>query len=160
MHRVAFVVDRGFHHIGLHGGVAVPFLIGLGCNVPAISAAATTGSRRERVVSAILITFVPCSARSAIILAIGGKYLGGPWRVRHFHDDPAGHRPARKTAGTSLLRQRTGHGSVHPAYSLPRWGKVWRKTWERTEDIVTIVTPLLVIGSIVLRCSAILAPTR
>ena len=77
MHRVAFVVDRGFHHIGLHGGVAVPFLIGLGCNVPAISAAAMAGSRRERVVSSILITFVPCSARSAIILAIGGKYLGG-----------------------------------------------------------------------------------
>ncbi|MCZ7653716.1 MAG: hypothetical protein M5R42_04630 [Rhodocyclaceae bacterium] len=42
MHRVAFVVDRGFHAIGLHGGIAVPFLIGLGCNVPAISAAATT----------------------------------------------------------------------------------------------------------------------
>ena len=37
MHRVAFVVDRGFHRIGLHGGVAAPFLVGLGCNVPAIS---------------------------------------------------------------------------------------------------------------------------
>ena len=37
-----------------------------------------------------------------------------------------------------------------PAYSIPAWGKVWRKTWERTEDIVTIVTPLLVIGSVVL----------
>jgi ferrous iron transport protein B len=77
MHRVAFVVDRGFHHIGLHGGVAVPFLIGLGCNVPAISAAGRHDARPERVVASLLITFVPCSARSAIILALGGKYLGG-----------------------------------------------------------------------------------
>ena len=77
MHRVAFVVDRGFHHIGLHGGVAVPFLIGLGCNVPAISAAAAASSGRDRVMAALLIAFVPCSARSAIILALGGKYLGG-----------------------------------------------------------------------------------
>ena len=52
MHRVAFVVDRGFHHIGLHGGIAVPFLIGLGCNVPAISAAAATASGRDRVIAA------------------------------------------------------------------------------------------------------------
>ncbi|MEE8343075.1 MAG: FeoB small GTPase domain-containing protein, partial [Gammaproteobacteria bacterium] len=77
MQRIAFVVDRGFHKIGLHGGVAVPFLLGLGCNVPAISSAAAAASGRDRIVASLLITFVPCSARSAIILAIGGKYLGG-----------------------------------------------------------------------------------
>jgi Fe2+ transport system protein B len=37
MHRVAFVVDRGFYQLGLHGGVALPFLMGLGCNVPALA---------------------------------------------------------------------------------------------------------------------------
>jgi len=150
MHRVAFVVDRGFHHIGLHGGVAVPFLIGLGCNVPAISAAATIGSRRERVVSAILITFVPCSARSAIILAIGGKYLGGLGVFAIFTLTLL----VIATLGKLLARRYTdsapGMVLSIPAYSLPVWGKVWRKTWERTEDIVTIVTPLLVIGSVVL----------
>ena len=76
MHRVAFVVDRGFHRIGLHGAAALPFLIGLGCNVPAISAANAAASGRDRILASLLITFVPCSARSAIILALGGKYLG------------------------------------------------------------------------------------
>jgi ferrous iron transport protein B len=76
MQRIAFVVDRGFHRIGLHGGVALPFLLGLGCNVPAISGAARLTAGRERMIAAVLITFVPCSARSAIILAIAGKYLG------------------------------------------------------------------------------------
>lgn len=150
MHRVAFVVDRGFHHLGLHGGVAVPFLIGLGCNVPAISAAASIGSRRERVVSAILITFVPCSARSAIILAIGGKYLGGLGVLAIFMLTLV----VIATLGKLLARRYTDNAPgmilTIPAYSIPAWGKVWRKTWERTEDIVTIVTPLLVIGSVVL----------
>ena len=150
MHRVAFVVDRGFHRIGLHGGVALPFLIGMGCNVPAISAAAASGSRRERVVSSLLITFVPCSARSAIILAIGGKYLGWYGVMAVF----ALTLVVIAVLGRFLLRRDTelipGLIQGIPAYRLPSPRQVWRKTWERTEDIVTIVTPLLVVGSVVL----------
>ena len=150
MHRVAFVVDRGFHRIGLHGGVAVPFLIGLGCNVPAISAAAASVSGRERVVATVLITFVPCSARSAIILALGGKYLGGLGVFAIFMLTLVviallGRILARRFADTA-----PGVVQEIPAYTLPTWDALWRKTWERTSDIVTIVTPLLIIGSIVL----------
>jgi ferrous iron transport protein B len=150
MHRVAFVVDRGFHRIGLHGGVAVPFLIGLGCNVPAISAAAASVSGRERVVATVLITFVPCSARSAIILALGGKYLGGLGVFAIFMLTLVviallGRILARRFADTA-----PGVVQEIPAYTLPSWNSLWRKTWERTSDIVTIVTPLLIIGSIVL----------
>ena len=150
MHRVAFVVDRGFHHIGLHGGVAVPFLIGLGCNVPAISIAAASGTRRERVVSAILITFVPCSARSAIILAIGGKYLGGLGVFAIFMLTLVVVALLGKLMARWYSDSTPGLIQEIPHYSLPAWGVIWRKTWERTEDIVTIVTPLLVVGSIVL----------
>jgi ferrous iron transport protein B len=150
MHRVAFVVDRGFHHIGLHGGVAVPFLIGLGCNVPAISAAAVSGSRRERVVSAILITFVPCSARSAIILAIGGKYLGGLGVFAIFMLTLVVIAALGKLLARRDLDSAPGMVLTIPPYALPKPAQIWRKTWERTEDIVTIVTPLLVIGSVVL----------
>ena len=150
MHRVAFVVDRGFHHIGLHGGVAVPFLIGLGCNVPAISAAAASGSRRERVVSAILITFVPCSARSAIILAIGGKYLGGLGVFAIFMLTLIVIAALGKLLARRFTDNTPGLVQEIPPYKLPAWNAIWRKTWERTNDIVTIVTPLLVIGSVVL----------
>lgn len=150
MHRVAFVVDRGFHRIGLHGGVAVPFLIGLGCNVPAISAAAAAASGRDRVVASLLITFVPCSARSAIILALGGKYLGGLGVFAIFMLTLAviallGRVLARRYADAA-----PGHIQEIPPYALPAWGPLWRDTWERTRDIVTIVTPLLVAGSVVL----------
>jgi len=150
MHRVAFVVDRGFHHIGLHGGVAVPFLIGMGCNVPAISAAATAGSRRERIVSSILITFVPCSARSAIILAIGGKYLGGIGVFAIFMMTLLVIALLGKILWRNDPNDTPGLVQIIPPYSLPSWRCIWLKTWARTQDIITIVTPLLVAGSVVL----------
>jgi ferrous iron transport protein B len=150
MHRVAFVVDRGFHRIGLHGGIAVPFLIGLGCNVPAISAAAATATGRDRVIAALLITFVPCSARSAIILALGGKYLGGLGVFAIFLLTLV----VIAGLGGILARRFSdaAPGMVQeiPPYALPTWRGVARDTWARTGDIVTIVTPLLVAGSIVL----------
>jgi ferrous iron transport protein B len=150
MHRIAFVVDRGFHRIGLHGGVAVPFLLGLGCNVPAISTAARVTDGRERVIASVLITFVPCSARSAVILALAGKYLGGfgvfgifmltilvigivgPLLTRRF--------PERSPGQVQEI----------PAYAIPDFYNLLRESWIRTRDILTIVTPLLVGGSVVL----------
>ena len=150
MARVAFAVDRGFHRIGLHGGVAVPFLLGLGCNVPAISAISTTTTGRERVVASLLVTFVPCSARSAIILALAGKYLGGLGVAAIFLLTLI----VIAVLGQVLRRRypRGGPGQVQeiPSYRLPRWRPLVRETWVRTRDILTIVTPLLVGGSVIL----------
>jgi ferrous iron transport protein B len=151
MQRIAFVVDRWFHHLGLHGGVAVPFLLGLGCNVPALSAAATTTRGRERLIASLLITFVPCSARSAVILALAGKYLGGLGIFAIFMLTMIviallGQIFRRRYRGDS------GPGQVQeiPPYAVPQWRSMLRTTWERTSDILTIVTPLLVGGSVVL----------
>ncbi len=150
MQRIAFVVDRGFHHLGLHGGVAVPFLLGFGCNVPAISAAANASQGRERVVSALLITFVPCSARSAIILALAGKYLGGFGVLAIFLTTAL----VIALVGKLLTRKypETTPGQVQeiPPYAMPEWRSLLRSTANRTSDIITIVTPLLIGGSILL----------
>jgi ferrous iron transport protein B len=150
MQRIAFVVDRGFHKIGLHGGVAVPFLLGLGCNVPAISAVARTSSGRERVIASVLITFVPCSARSAIILAVAGKYLGVTGVIGIY----ALTLVLIAVMGRLLSRRQreVGPGQVQeiPAFTLPNWRAMLRETWARSSDVLTIVTPLLVGGSVVL----------
>ena len=150
MHRIAFVVDRWFHHLGLHGGVAVPFLLGLGCNVPALSATATATKGRERLIASVLVTFVPCSARSAVILALAGKYLGGLGIFAIFIITMA----VISVMGHLLSRhfKESGPGQIQeiPAYALPQWRTMLSKAWNRTRDILTIVTPLLVGGSIVL----------
>jgi ferrous iron transport protein B len=150
MQRIAFVVDRTFHKIGLHGGVAVPFLTGLGCNVPAISAVAKSTQGRERVIASVLMTFVPCSARSAIILAVAGKYLGWLGVFAIF---------ALTLVLIAVLgrlfarRQREpapGQVQPIPPYALPRAKALVTETWARTKDVLTIVSPLLVGGSVVL----------
>jgi ferrous iron transport protein B len=150
MQRIAFVVDRGFHHLGLHGGVAVPFLTGLGCNVPALSAASRVTRGRERLIASLLITFVPCSARSAIILALAGKYLGGLGVFAIFLLSMI----VIALLGKALTRRypESGPGQVQeiPSYALPHWRSLLPATWARTRDILTIVTPLLVGGSVVL----------
>ena len=150
MARIAFAVDRSFHRLGLHGGVAVPFLLGLGCNVPALSAIGTSTRGRERVVASLLVTFVPCSARSAIILALAGKYLGASGVLAIFLVAMG----VIAVLG-QVLRQRypqSGPGQIQeiPPYALPRLHPMLREAWLRTRDILTIVTPLLVGGSIVL----------
>ncbi|MCW8845860.1 MAG: ferrous iron transporter B, partial [Gammaproteobacteria bacterium] len=150
MHRIAFVVDRGFHKIGLHGAVAVPFLLGLGCNVPALSAVAATSRGKERFVASLLITFVPCSARSAIILALAGKYLGGLAVLAIFGSTML----VIALLGKLMTRRYpdTAPGLVQeiPPYSLPNMKSLLATTWSRTSDILTIVTPLLVGGSVIL----------
>jgi ferrous iron transport protein B len=150
MHRVAFVVDRGFHRLGLHGGVALPFLMGLGCNVPALAATAAVTHGRDRTVASLLITFLPCSARSAIILAVGGKYLGGLGVFALFMLAPV----IVSLVGKLLKRRypETTPGMIQeiPAYAVPTLPAVLANTWARSRDIVTIVLPLLVAGSVVL----------
>jgi ferrous iron transport protein B len=150
MHRIAFVVDRWFHHLGLHGAVAVPFLLGLGCNVPALSATAAATKGRERIIASVLVTFVPCSARSAVILALAGKYLGGLgifaiFMITMVVISVMGHLLSRH-----FKESRPGQIQEIPAYALPQWRSLFSKVWNRTRDILTIVTPLLVGGSIIL----------
>jgi len=150
MQRIAFVVDRLFHRIGLHGKAAVPFLLGLGCNVPAIAATRGVASGRDRIVASLLITFVPCSARSAVILALGGKYLGGMGVFGIFMLDLL----IIALLGRLLSHRypETSPGLIQeiPPYAIPDWNRLLHQTWLRTRDILTIVTPLLVGGSIVL----------
>lgn len=148
--RIAFVVDRGFQHIGLRGGVAASFLLGLGCNVPAIASVARATTGRDRIIATMLITFVPCSARSAIILALAGKYLGGIGVFSIFMATIV----LIAVMGRALNRNRipTRPGMIHqiPPFRRPRTGDVLAETWARTSDILVIVTPLLVGGSVVL----------
>lgn len=149
MARVGFALDRFFHRIGLHGDVALPLLVGLGCNVPALSAMGAIPRARERTIGSLLVTFVPCSARSAIILAVGGKYLGA-WGVLAVFAVAA---LVVALLGAMLRRrlpESTGYIQEIPAYALPRLAPLLRETWLRSKEILTIVTPLLVGGSVVL----------
>ncbi len=75
MARVAFIVDKIMHKIGLHGRSFIPMLMGFGCNVPAIMATRTIGSRNDRLVTMLINPFMSCSARLPIYVLIIGTFF-------------------------------------------------------------------------------------
>ncbi len=79
--RAGFLLDAFMHRIGLHGKSVSPFILGFGCNVPAIVSTRILESQRDRVLTSILIPFIPCSARTTIVLALVAFYLGPLWAM-------------------------------------------------------------------------------
>ena len=81
MARVAFIMDRIFRKFGLSGKSFIPMLIGTGCGVPAIMASRTIENERDRRMTIITTTFIPCGAKLPIIALIAGALFGGAWWV-------------------------------------------------------------------------------
>jgi len=77
MARIAFVMDRVFRRFGLSGKSFIPVLIGTGCGVPGIMASRTIESERDRRITAMTTTFIPCSAKLPVIALIAGALFGG-----------------------------------------------------------------------------------
>jgi ferrous iron transport protein B len=75
MARVAFIMDKFMHTIGLHGRSFVPLIIGFGCNVPAIMATRTIENRKDRIVTMMIIPFMSCSARLPVYILLIGAFF-------------------------------------------------------------------------------------
>ncbi len=145
--RMAFVMDSLMHKIGLHGKAVAPMLGGFGCNVPAIMATRDLPDRRQRVISSFLITMVPCSARTAVILGTVGAFIGII--------------PALGIYGIILVLillvglvlnrlipgETSGMVMEMPSLKKPMIKPVLSKTWNRLKEFVYVATPLLLLGS-------------
>ncbi len=81
MARIAFIMDRIFRKFGLSGKSFIPMLIGTGCGVPGIMASRTIENDRDRKMTIITTTFIPCGAKLPIIALIAGALFGGAWWV-------------------------------------------------------------------------------
>ncbi|MGI6204452.1 MAG: ferrous iron transport protein B [Anaerovoracaceae bacterium] len=81
MARVAFIMDRIFRRFGLSGKSFIPFLISSGCGVPGIMATRTIENEKDRRMTMMTTTFIPCGAKLPVIAAIGGFIMGGAWWV-------------------------------------------------------------------------------
>ncbi len=74
--RAAFLMDSIMHSIGLHGKSIIPFVLSYGCNVPAIMGVRIMERARDRFITAVLVTLIPCAARTTVIFALVAFYLG------------------------------------------------------------------------------------
>ncbi len=148
--RVAFLMDALMHKLGLHGKSIVPFILGFGCNVPAIMSTRILEDKRERFISAALSTLVPCAARLAVVFGLVAYYLGpvlalGIYLFNLF--------VIALTAGILnkfLPDESPGLILEMPVYRIPTVRTVFNKAWWRIREFIVEAWPLLILGSIFL----------
>ena len=148
--RMAYILDNFMHRIGLHGKSVLPLILGYGCSVPAIMSARILPSIRDRRITAVLASFIPCSARTIVIFGLVAAYLGPWWALgiyllNLFIVVVVGNVLARtmKGAPPGLILE-------IPELQLPQLKTLAAKTWLTLKEFITIAWPLLVVSSVVL----------
>ncbi len=154
MSRVAFVMDRIFRQFGLSGKSFIPCLVATGCGVPGIMASRTIENDRDRKMTVMTTTFMPCGAKLPIIGLIAGAIFGeSPWIATLAWLIGIG---SVILSGIILKKFKAFAGEPAPfvmelpAYHVPRFGGVLRSTWERGWSFIKRASSVIVISSIVI----------
>ena len=154
MSRIAFVLDRVFRKFGLSGKSFIPMLIGTGCGVPGIMASRTIENERDRRMTIMTTTFIPCGAKLPIIALIASALFGGAWWVA-----PSAYFvgiAAIIVSGIMLKKTKMFAGDPAPfvmelpAYHLPTVGNVLRSMWERASSFIKKAGTIILLSSIVI----------
>lgn len=148
--RMAFLIDKVMHKLGLHGRAVIPMMLGFGCSVPAIISTRLMSNSRERLLTTILIMLIPCSARTAVILGAVGVFLGWQYAVLLYGFIFVLILAAGLVLGKVLPGERLGLVMEIPPYRLPDVKNVLMKTWVRVSDFIFVAFPFVFFGSGVL----------
>lgn len=152
MARIAFIMDRIFRKFGLSGKSFIPMLIGTGCGVPGIMASRTIENDRDRKMTIMTTTFIPCGAKLPIIALIAGALFGGAWWVA-----PSAYFvgiAAIVVSGIILKKTRIFAGNPAPfvmelpAYHMPTVGNVLRSMWERGWSFIKKAGTIILLSTI------------
>lgn len=154
MARVAFIMDRIFRRFGLSGKSFIPMLISSGCGVPGIMASRTIENERDRRMTIMTTTFIPCGAKMPIVALIAGALFGGAWWVA----------PSAYFIGVAaviisgvILKKTKGFAGDPapfvmelPAYHVPAVGNVLRSTWERGWSFIKRAGTVILAASVLI----------
>ena len=152
MARIAFIMDRIFRKFGLSGKSFIPMLIGTGCGVPGVMASRTIENDRDRKMTIMTTTFIPCGAKLPIIALIAGALFGGASWVA-----PSAYFvgiAAIICSGIILKKTKMFAGDPAPfvmelpAYHLPTVGNVLRSTWERGWSFIKKAGTIILLSTI------------
>lgn len=154
MARIAFVMDRIFRKFGLSGKSFIPMLIGTGCGVPGIMASRTIENERDRRMTIMTTTFIPCGAKLPIIALISSALFGGAWWVA-----PSAYFvgvAAIVVSGIILKKTKMFAGDPAPfvmelpAYHLPTISNVFRAMWERAWSFIKKAGTIILLSSVII----------
>ena len=152
MARVAFIMDRIFRKFGLSGKSFIPMLIGTGCGVPGVMASRTIENERDRRMTIITTTFIPCGAKLPIIALIAGALFdGAPWVAPSAYFVGIA---AIVCSGIILKKTKMFAGDPAPfvmelpAYHMPTIGNVLRSMWERGWSFIKKAGTIILLSTI------------
>ena len=154
MARIAFVLDRIFRRFGMSGKSFIPMLIGTGCGIPGIMASRTIENERDRRMTIMTTTFIPCGAKIPFIAMIAGAIFGGSAlvSVSAYFIGMA----AIILSGIMLKKTRMFAGDPAPfvmelpAYHWPTLGNVLRSMWERGWSFIKKAGTIILLSTIVI----------
>ena len=152
MARIAFVLDRVFRKFGLSGKSFIPMLIGVGCGVPGVMASRTIENERDRRMTIMTTTFIPCGAKVPFIAMIAGAIFGGsPWVSTSAYFIGMA---AIVISGIMLKKTKMFAGDPAPfvmelpAYHWPTLGNVLRSMWERGWSFIKKAGTIILLSTI------------
>ena len=153
MTRIAFVLDRVFRRFGLSGKSFIPILIGTGCGIPGVMASRTIENERDRRMTIMTTTFIPCGAKTPFIAMVAGAIFGGsPWvAVSAYFIGMA----AIIISGIILKKTKMFAGDPAPfvmelpAYHWPTLSNVLRSMWERGWSFIKKAGTIILLSTIV-----------
>jgi len=148
--RAGFLLDTFMHRIGLHGKSVSPFILGFGCNVPAVLSTRILESPRDRAITSLLIPFIPCSARTTIILALVAFYLGPVWALGFYFFNILLVAVIGRLLTLFFKDRSPGLILEIPSLKAPSLVTMAQKTYLQLKSFVKFAWPLLVGGSVVL----------
>lgn len=153
MARVAFIMDRIFRKFGLSGKSFIPMLIGTGCGVPGVMASRTIENERDRKMTIMTTTFIPCGAKLPIIALIAGALFdGASWVAPSAYFVGIA---AIVCSGIILKKTKMFAGDVAPfvmelpAYHMPTISNVLRSMWERGWSFIKKAGTIILLSTIV-----------
>ncbi|NLM34796.1 MAG: ferrous iron transport protein B [Clostridiales bacterium] len=153
MARIAFIMDRIFRKFGLSGKSFIPMLVGSGCGVPGIMASRTIENDRDRKMTIMTTTFIPCGAKLPIIALIAGALFNGAWWVA-----PSAYFvgiAAIIISGIILKKTRIFSGDPAPfvmelpAYHMPTVKNVLKSMWERGYSFIRKAGTIILLSTVV-----------
>ena len=154
MARIAFIMDRIFRRFGLSGKSFIPMLIGTGCGVPGIMASRTIENDRDRKMTVMTTTFIPCSAKLPIIALIAGALFdGASWVAPSAYFTGIA---AIVVSGIILKKTKMFAGETAPfvmeipSYHMPTVSNVLRSMWERGSSFIKKAGTIILLSTIVL----------
>ncbi|NLV18528.1 MAG: ferrous iron transport protein B [Bacteroidetes bacterium] len=146
--RISFLMDNFMHKMGIHGKGCISFIIGLGCNVPGCLSCRIMESKRERFITAVLVTLVPCSAVSVIIFGLVGKYVGLLWALGLYLFAMIVIFLTGKLSSKFIGGEPVELIMPMPDYKTPNLKTILYETWDALKEFIYIAAPIVIISGV------------